>query len=325
VQEQKREAELQQQMHQQRQQQLEQALTESKALAEGLSSKLVQMDRDACQFEAHIARQSSALESERQSVAHLQSHVHVVEKSLGEARASLSSMHTENARLNAELLLSQEALDASHARERQLIVQLETNRNNGIAETAARAVVAAEQYRLSQVQVESLQKHVSEVQSQLREARRTADTASAAEREALSLLAASNSEILKLRLHVRELDDAAKETGDRMRAVQNEADTTRQQLLDLVRLCKQQERAHAILKESVQVGRPPEAPVLFAHAASVPHSMMRCGKACCRQLRRPSHCFPRHPQVCHVSSIEPMFMMRAVFCVQASTLRSRAL
>jgi hypothetical protein len=38
-----------------------------------------------------------------------------------------------------------------------------------------------------------------------------------------------------------------------MRAVQTEADTNRQQLLDLVRLCKKQERAHAALKQSLQV------------------------------------------------------------------------
>jgi hypothetical protein len=255
LQDQKREMELRQQVDQQQQQQLQQQLADSKALAEDLTLRLAVMDRSLRQVEAQFLSQSSTLESSRQSASHLQSHLQVVEKSLGEARASLSSLHTENSRLNAELLLSQEALDASHSRERQLIVQLETSHNNGIAETAARALVAAEQYRLSQVQVESLQKHVLEVQSQLREARRMADAASAAESDALSHLATANSEILKLRQHVRELGDAAKETGDRMRAVQNEADYNRQQLLDLVRLCKQQERAHAALKELLQVIR----------------------------------------------------------------------
>ena len=46
---------------------------------------------------------------------------------------------------------------------------------------------------------------------------------------------------------------SSREAEDRMRAIQKEADSSRKQLLDLVRLCRQQERAHAALKESLQV------------------------------------------------------------------------
>ncbi len=275
IQELKMDAEQQLQRHQQQHQQQEELLADSKAHAAELSTKLALMDRDSRQLEAQVASQSSTIDSSRQSVALLQAHLQVVEKSLGEARASSSSLHTENARLNAELLLSQEALDASHSRERQLIVQLETSHNNGIAETAARASVAAEQYRLSQLQVEALQSHASDVQSQLREARRSADAASAAERDAVTLLSNANAEISKLRQQVRELSEAAKETDDRLRAAQSEADSNRQQLLDLVRLCKQQERAHAALKASLQVVCLPGAAsnyFLLVHHCRIAHA-----------------------------------------------------
>ena len=46
---------------------------------------------------------------------------------------------------------------------------------------------------------------------------------------------------------------SSREAEDRMRAIQKEADSSRKQLLDLVRLCRQQECAHAALKESLQV------------------------------------------------------------------------
>jgi hypothetical protein len=46
---------------------------------------------------------------------------------------------------------------------------------------------------------------------------------------------------------------SAREAGDRMREIQKEADSSKAQLFDLVRLCRQQERAHAALKESLQV------------------------------------------------------------------------
>jgi chromosome segregation ATPase len=232
---------------------MQQQVAESKIQSEALSSKLVQMEQQVQRFEAKIATQSSEIESERQLVVQFQFHSHTLEKSLGEARASLSSLNSENARLGSGLKLSHEALDASHSRERELILRLETSHNHGIAETASRTHIAAEQHRLVQCQVEALQKDLSEAQSQTREARRSADAALAAEREVLSRLSSANAEISQLRRHVIELSDSAREAGDRVRAVQNEADCSRQQLLDLVRLCRQQERAHASLKETLQV------------------------------------------------------------------------
>ena len=159
----------------------------------------------------------------------------------------------ENARLESGLRLSNEAVEASHSRERELILRLEAMYTNGVAETASRALVVSEQHRLLQNQVEILQKECSEVQGQLREARRSADATLAAEHDALSRLSIANVEIAQLRRHVADLTDAARETGDRMRAIQNEADSNKQQLHDLVRLCRQQERAHASLKEVLQV------------------------------------------------------------------------
>jgi chromosome segregation ATPase len=246
---------LQTQLQDQRKQEeeLRQEVAELKIQSEELSSKLVQMGRQVRQYEAQIARHSSEIESELQRSVQLLSHSHVLEKSLGEARASLGSLNMENARLESGLRLSNEAVEASHSRERELILRLETMYTNGVAETASRALVVSEQHRILQNQVEVLQKECSEVQGQLREARRSADATLAAEHDALSRLSNANVEIAQLRRHVADLTDAARETGDRMRAIQNEADSNKLQLYDLVRLCRQQERAHASLKEVLQV------------------------------------------------------------------------
>jgi chromosome segregation ATPase len=193
-------AQLQDQKKQEeREQTLQQQLAESKAQAEDLSSKLERMGQQVRRLEEQVSIQSSDIECELRCVAHLQSQLHAHEKSLGEARASLSSLHTENARLDAELKLSHDALNASHARERELIVQLETSRNNVIAETSSRVLVASEQHRISQCQVEALHKELLEVQVQLREARRSADAALAAEHETALRLSGANSEIVRLK------------------------------------------------------------------------------------------------------------------------------
>jgi hypothetical protein len=198
-----------QKKHDELQQQLQQQLAESNSQLKAMSLKLVQMGDQVRRFEAQVASQSASIESERQSTAQLLSHMQVQEKSLGEARAMLSSLSTDNARLDAELHLSREALDASHIRERELIVRSETSCNDAIAEAASRARVAAEQHRLSQGQIEALQKQLIDAQFQQQDARRLADAAAGAEREASSRASIADAEILQLRRRVIELDDAA--------------------------------------------------------------------------------------------------------------------
>ena len=60
-------------------------------------------------------------------------------------------------------------------------------------------------------------------------------------------------ELQAARAEAKEWMHSAREAGDRMRAIQKEADSSKAQLFDLVRLCRQQERAHSALKESLQV------------------------------------------------------------------------
>ena len=203
-------AKLQDQKNQEElQQQLQQRLAESNTQLQAMSLKLVQMGEQLRRSEAQVASQAALIESERQSFAQLRSHMQVQEKSLGEARAIMSTLSTDNARLNAELHLSREALDASHSRERELIVRSETSCNDAIAEVAARARLSVEQHRLAQGQTEALQKQLMDLQCQQQDALKLAEVAAGAEREALSRVSSADAEIFQLRRRVIELVDAA--------------------------------------------------------------------------------------------------------------------
>ena len=95
---------------------------------------------------------------------------------------------------------------------------------------------------------------------------------------------------------------SARDAGDRLRSVQKEADCSRAQLFELVRLCRQQERAHAALKATLKVQFAAHASVSIVFGA---HACFRfrktiLGKPC----SPPCHLLFRRMRplslVCHV-------------------------
>jgi hypothetical protein len=219
------------QVNERLQQQLREELAATRSQLNDALLKVVQADEQVCQYEIQAANQSATIESQEHRVEQLQLQLHALELSLGEARVTSRSLSVENARLGSESMFFQDALSASHVREKELVVRLETIHSNNIFETASRALLSLEQHRLLKCQVEELQQQLSEMQSQLQEARRCADTATRAERDAASRSLAADSEILQLRRQIIQLHETSSAASSSAEAAAARASREQRQVM----------------------------------------------------------------------------------------------